>query len=176
MSKIQQAKTENKVRNLETQSDSPTEWPAEVEGVLKNVDRLLQEGATDKALELLQRSKSNSPWLANATAVCHLRLGKPRLAIDIYRRILVSGGLSLKADAPMIFKINFATALLLNNSLTGYRSTIAEAQADDHPETLKLESDIQSWKSKMTGWQRLKLSLGLEPPPIQLSFQPGSLR
>ena len=76
----------------------------------------------------------------------------------------------------MIFKINFATALLLNSSLTGYRSTIAEAQADDHPETLKLESDIQSWKSKMTGWQRLKLSLGLEPPPIQLSFQPGSLR
>lgn len=176
MSKIQQTKTDNKVRNPKTETDLSTEWPAEVESVLKNVDRLLQEGATDKALELLQRSKSNSPWLANATGVCQMRLGKPRLAIDIYRRILVSGGLSLKTDAPVIFKINFAAALLLNNSLTGYRATIAEAQAEDHPKTLKLESEIQSWKSKMTGWQRLKLSLGLEPPPIQLSFQPGSLR
>lgn len=176
MSKIQQAKTDNKARNTKTQSESPTEWPADVESVLKNVDRMLQEGSPDKALDLLQRSKSNSPWLANAIAVCHMRLGKTRLAIDIYRRIALAGGLTLKEDIPIIFKINFATALLINNNLSGYTATIAQSKAEDHPETIKLETEIQAWKSKMTVWQRIKLSLGLEPPPIQLSFQPGSLR
>src|SRR4051812_5805649 len=88
-------------------------WPPEVAGVLDSVESLLHAGRPQQALDLLASARFSSPWAANATAVCLLRLGRAERAVELLRDLVLSaGGVCLRPDAPSTFKINFATALL----------------------------------------------------------------
>lgn len=155
--------------------DSSLRTP-DLDGLFKNVDQFLKSGSPEKALQLISKSKNNSVWVKNATGVCQLRLGKPQVAIDIYRSILITNGVFLRSDAPPVFKINFAVALLMNNNLTGFYSALSEVKDEDHPSVIKLKNTVKDWKKKLTVWQKLQLICGTHPAvPIELGFPPGDL-
>jgi len=144
--------------------------------LLKNVDRLLQEGSPEKALKLISQSKSNSPWTKNATAVCQLRLGNAQIAVDIYRSILLTGEIFLRTDTPTVFKTNFATALLMSNNLSGFYRTMSEVKEDNHPAVIKLNAAVKAWRDNLSFWQKLMMMCGNESEiPIELGFHPGDL-
>src|SRR5260370_30907810 len=74
------------------QVDAADTWPPEVAGLLGEVRKLLEQGQPAAALEQVGRSKLSSPWLANAAAVCQLRLGNAKVAVDTFRgRVLAAG-------------------------------------------------------------------------------------
>ncbi len=142
----------------------------------KNVALLLQAGSPEQALQLISKSKIKSAWVKNATGVCQLRLGNAQVAIDIYRSFLIDGGIFLRAEAPVVYKINFAVALLLNENLPGFYSVLSELRAEEHPTVQKLRAAVNTWKKKLSLWQKLKLVCGNDPNvPIQLGFSPGEL-
>jgi hypothetical protein len=150
--------------------------PPEVASVLGEVEKLLEEGRPAAALELLGKSRLGSPWLANAAAVCRLRLGDAGAAVEIYRRLVLSGGLFLRGDVPAVFKINFAAALIAAGNLSGGLRTLGEVRDESHPAVREIRDAVRRWQAGMTLWQRLWWSLGGSPPrPLLLDFPVGRL-
>lgn len=172
------ANVSNKPKTLPQQNgtiDNSVRDPA-LDELLKNVNRLLQADAPAKALELITKSKIKSPGVKNATAVCQLRLGKAQVAIDIYRSFLLNRAIYLRADSPVIYRINFGVALFLNNNLPGVSSLLFDLRDETHPSLEKLRAAVAAWKKKLTIWQRLQLIFGSHPAvPIELGYPPGDL-
>jgi hypothetical protein len=148
----------------------------EVAGLLGKVEKLLEKGQPAAALELLGRSRLRSPWLTNAAAVCQLRLGNADAAVEAYRGLVLTGGLFLRQDAPDVFKINFATALIAVGNLSGGLRTLGEVRDEAHPAVLEIRDAVRRWRGGMTFWQWLWWSLGGSPPrSLVLDFHLGRL-
>jgi hypothetical protein len=159
------------------QANGATPKPPEIVDLLGKVDRLLQEGQPEKALELIVRAKVNSPWATNAQGVCQLRLGNARVAVDVFRGlVLAAGGVLLRTDVPAVFKTNYATALLAADNMAGYLSVLAELREEEHPAIEKLRAAIRRWKESLTLWQRITWYMGGQPNrPLVLDFPLGDL-
>ncbi|HEY1376983.1 MAG TPA: hypothetical protein VGF55_09320, partial [Gemmataceae bacterium] len=115
--------------------------PPEVTDLMSRVGDFLAEGQPRKGLDLLARCGLGSPWAANATGVCLLRLGDARRAIGLFRGLVLGpGGLVLRRDVPTAFKTNFATALLMDGNVPGCTGVLAEVREDDHPAVRKLRA------------------------------------
>jgi hypothetical protein len=156
-------------------ADAAESWPAEVAEVLGKMKTLLEEGQPAAALELFGRSRPSSPWLTNAAAVCQLRLGNARGAVDALRGLVLTG-LSLRDDVPTVFKINFALALIADANLSGGLQTLSEVRDEGHPAVLQIRDALRRWEAGMTFGQRLWWWLGGQPPrPFVLDFPPGRL-
>jgi hypothetical protein len=155
-------------------SQSP---PPDIAGLLSQIDRHLQEGKSEKALDVIARVGMKSPWLANAAGVCQLRRGNTAVAVEVFRGlVLASGGIVLRDDVPVVFKTNYAAALLASDNLAGCLSVLARLCDDDHPAVRRLRAAIQHWKSGLTLWQKLQWHLGGHPPrPLAPDFPLGDL-
>jgi len=151
--------------------------PAHVEEVLKKVAPLIESGEYTKALELIGRSKGESPWITNALGVCRLRMGTPATAVEAFRGlVLASGGLILRSDVPTVFKTNYATALLLAGNLEGATDVLRELGEEGGVRVRKLERAIANWKLGLSVWQKLNWFMGATPAkPVELGFLPGDL-
>jgi hypothetical protein len=153
-------------------------WPADVADVLGKVSVLLEEGQPAAALKVLAKYGLSSPWLANATAVCQLRLGNARIAVDTLRGlVLAPGGLLLREDVPVVFKINFATALMADGNLSGGLRTLGEVRDESHPGVREIRDAIRRWEGGLSFGQKLWWTLGGQPSrPFVLDITPGRLR
>jgi len=150
--------------------------PPEAAELLRKAEKLLGEGRPEAALELTGRPGVSSPWLANAAAVCQLRLGKARAAVDVLRELVLKGGLFLREDAPTVFKVNFAAALIADDNLTGGLRVLDELRQEEHPAVREIRDAVRRWEAGMTFWQRLRWRAGGRPPrPLVLDFPPGRL-
>ncbi len=154
------------------------EGPAgEAATLLDEVQKLLDEGRPETALERIGKSKLRSPWVTNATAVCQMRLGKQDLALRTLRGLVITNGVILRGDAPLIFRINFATALLLQENVSGATATLGEIQQEDHPAVKQLREVIARWKAQMNFCQKFLWAIGIHPSvPVPTDFPAGWLR
>lgn len=149
---------------------------AEVERLLTEVKKLLAKDDPKAALALITRARLSSAWLTNAAGVCQLRLNNVPSAIALFRDIVLSRiGITLRDDIPIVFKSNFATALLLSNNVSGCRDVLAEIR-DQHPAASRLSEAIHQSTLNLTRWQMVGWYLGFVPhivlPP---DFQPGDI-
>lgn len=136
----------------------------DVQLVLERVSAMLDAGKPKEALAAIRSSRTASPWLMNAAAVCEMRQGNAEGAVQILRSLTVgSGGLVIRSDAPTVFKVNFAIALWRNGNLGGCQSTLAEIRDSEHPAVKELRNAIAKWKRSLSFWQRVSLLLGGEP-------------
>jgi hypothetical protein len=145
--------------------------------LLAKVRRQLEEGQAEAALESIERSRIKSDWITNAAAVCLLRMGEAKRAADAFRRLCGGpGGVTLRNDAPMLFKTNFAAALFADGNIHGCLSVLAEI-GDEHNATVRtLRSSITQWKRGLSVWQKFKWYTGDVPNhPVTLDFTPGDL-
>jgi hypothetical protein len=144
--------------------------------LLEKIDALLKKDQAAAALELIRRSKLHTPWIENATGVCQMRLGAAQVAVDVLRRIVVSNAIYLRDDVPVIFKINFATALCLVENYSGCLSALAEIRQEQHPAVVRMRACILAWKRQMSLWQRICWACGGPARvPLRLDFPPGEL-
>jgi hypothetical protein len=140
-----------------TEANTPT---PEVASVLAKVKQLLDEQAPDKALDVITRSRLSSPWITNATGVCAMRIGNVKSAAGVFQGMIGHLGVMLKPDAPLVFKTNFATALLASNNMAGCLSVLHEIGQEDNPTVKRLRSAIQQWKQNLSLWQKFKWYTG----------------
>jgi hypothetical protein len=150
--------------------------PPEIVDLLEKVGNLLQDNQPDKALKLIARAKTNSPYAKNALAVCQLRLGNAKVAVDVYRSlVLAPGGIHMREDVPTVFKTNFAVALLKNGSMNGCLSTLAGIKEEDSA-VAKLKAAIQRWKESLSLWEKINWYMGGQPDrQVVLDFPAGDL-
>lgn len=144
--------------------------------VWRRVVELLERNEPQKALELVSPHANEDMQLANLRGVCLMRSGKAEAAVQAYRTmVLSSNGLGFRHDVPVIFKINFATALLLTGNISGALNAISELHEDrNHPAAVRLKAAVDAWFKKLSLLQRLNYWLGGQPSvPVQLDFPAG---
>jgi len=140
------------------------------------VDTLLREGQADKALNVLARASVKSPWVTNALGVCQLRLGSVKVAVDLFRGLVLGAGLVLRKDVPAVFKTNYATALLLSGNVDGCLVALEAVGDEQSPAVQRLQEAVGRWQQRLTIWQKLNWWMGGQPDcPVTLDFPPGDL-
>lgn len=146
----------------------------EIGKLLDRVKDLLDAGKPQDALKIL--SRESSEWARNARSVCFLRLGQPTQAVETLRGLVIDGVLNLREDAPMTFKTNFATALLLSGNISGGIGTLHDIRDDANPEVQRLRSAVAKWRESMTFWQKFGWLLGIIPNhPLTIDGPPGDI-
>ena len=164
-------------------SRTKTEKPAgrssaENESTLQRVQRLIHQGNYNAALESAFHPGPDLQ-MRNAKGVCLLRLGRAQEAITLYREMLYKSGCSwIRPELPTIYKLNFATALLLAANPSGCAEILRETMDESHPGVQRLRACIRQWKLSLTFWQRLNWMCGWtseENSHIPLDFEPGLL-
>jgi hypothetical protein len=151
--------------------------PPEIAEVLAKVRQLLDERCPKKAAEVITRSRASSPWITNAIGVCAMRLGNAKQAAGVFQGLAGHLGVMLKPDAPLVFKTNFATALLASNNLFGCLSVLHEIGQDDNPTVKRLRAAIKQWKQSLSFWQKVRWYLGDEPGrKVTLDFPLGEVQ
>jgi hypothetical protein len=160
-----------------TQRTAANARPPETAALLQKVERVLQAEGPEEALELLARSRDNSPWVTNARGVCLLRLGEAARAVDLFRGLVLgAGGLCLRQDVPTVFQTNFATALLLAGNLSGFLSALADTHDKGHPAVQRLAAAVGKWRAGLSFWEKVRWYLGGEVGrPVTLDCPPGDL-
>jgi hypothetical protein len=142
--------------------------------VFHQVEKLLQARQPKQALDLLARSQVHSEWARNATGVCLLRLGQTDRAVDIFRNLVISGGLFLRRDVPTAWKVNFATALLMAGHIGGCVGVLKEIPEQHHPGVWRLRAALDRWHERLSIWGKIRWLLGGQPAgPVELL--PGEL-
>jgi len=139
-----------------------------------SVKKLLDAGKTEQALGLLTGTKGQSQWKQNAIAVCQIRLGNPKKALEIYRQLIVSG-IDFTPDTPPVYKINFALTLLLTDNYDGFSSTLSSVDAREHAGKSELLAIAREWRSKFNLMQSaLFWTFGVLPKiPIDIGPSAG---
>jgi hypothetical protein len=151
--------------------------PTEIVNVLGKVESLLQEGNAEKALDVLARSRLKSPWVTNANGVCLLRLDRAEQAVNLFRGLALSpGGVVLRADAPLVFKTNFATALLACGNVGGCIRILHDINDEENRAVQQLRGAIEQLRKRLSLWTRLQWRMGVPPTcRVPLDFPPGNL-
>src|SRR5262245_42438631 len=124
--------------------------PPEIVALYAKLNALLISGDPGKALALAQRTRLDSPWVPNAVGVCQLRLGHVASAVELFRGMVVSGHLDLRDDVPVVWKTNFATALLMAKNLAGCLAALAEIKDHHHPHVAKIRAAVERWKAGLS--------------------------
>jgi hypothetical protein len=151
-------------------------WPADVAGLLRQAQDLLDAGRGVDALTLLGRAKS-SPWVTNALGVCQLRLGNPAIAVSVFGGlVLAAGGVVIRQDVPAVFRANYAAALFADGNILGGCWALQGAGKEPHPGLDRLRNSLRHWKANLTLWQRIRWALGGQPDcPFVLDEPAGDL-
>jgi len=163
--------------NSEAQGSDDPSKPAEVADLLGKVAKMLEEGHAKQALEAISRSKLKGEWITNAIGVCLLRLGEFKKATDLLHRLTAGpGGVTLRDDAPLVFKVNFATSLIAAQNLAGCLSVVNEIGDETHPALVQLRDAIKQAQKRLPLWKKVLRYLG-EPPAytVELDFPLGAL-
>src|SRR5579884_2461658 len=156
------------------QAGAAEKHPSEPSGLREEIEKLLQAGQPKKALDMLARSKDQSPWSTNAVAVCLLRLGQAEQAVELFRNLVLSGSLFLRPDVPTAWKVNFAIALLMTDNLPGCIQVLRDIHEENHPSVQRLRQAVREWEKELSLWEKIQWHLGGQPARrVRLDCPPG---
>ena len=144
---------------------------------LQHIRELLDHDRPSEALNLITHSGNDSPAMENARGVCLLRLGRLDEAISVLRDVAFQGLPVIPSDAPVLFQVNFAVAMLRANYDKGEALVISDRlNGNEHPEAAKLKAAVRQWKKSLGPLGRLRCRLGLYPAkPVPLDERAGAV-
>ncbi|WP_164101367.1 tetratricopeptide repeat protein [Candidatus Laterigemmans baculatus] len=157
-------------------NDSATAAPANLSPSLRRAVQLAESGQYHAALQLL-RPQGRSPETLNAIGVCLMRMGNLQEAVPLYHAMVMKPGCTwMRPEVPTLYKINFATALLLKGSPAGCLAILKEINAPRDPRIQQLRGALRKWEASLSFWRRWDWYLShVEPPKcrVELDFVPG---
>lgn len=113
----------------------------------------------------------------NSLGVCHLRTGDAAEAVRIFRGLVLQPGCTWeRADVPLHYRRNFATALLMAGYPSGCRDVSRALPDQTHPRTRELLAAIANWQRSLGFWRRWDWRLNAIEPPncvVPINFVPG---
>jgi hypothetical protein len=140
------------------------------------VRQLLDQGHPQEALNLLKHLGQNTASSKNIQGVCLLRLGKIHEAISILSEITFQGNICIPPDMPVVFRTNFATAMLMANNKEAAISVVEHIDDKQHPAVARVKNAIKTWERSLNLFQRVLCKLGIYPEKaIPVDFVPGDL-
>lgn len=143
---------------------------------LRRAIQAANDGDCRTALQLL-RPQGHDPATMNAIGVCLMRLGHIEEAVALYRGMVMKPGCTwVRPEVPKLYKINFATALLLGGTPAGCLSVLDEIRDPGCPLVQRLRAAIKTWEAGLPFWRRWDWRINrIDPPkcPIQVDFAPG---
>lgn len=162
--------------NRKSNQSSTGLGPAVELSTLARAKQLIQQKKYALAIDQLHNS-GQDVMLKNAKGVCLLRLGNYAAAVNLYREIVFKPGcVWVRPDVPTVYKVNFATALLLTGNLEGGISILGQTLDESHPGVQRLRACIGQWKRKFSLWQRILLMCGFgdeSQTVVPLDFELG---
>ena len=138
------------------------------------VERLIGQQKFNEAMELLARQ--SYPEAKNLTGICLMLSGRPELAVQLYRSLLLDGTGNLRPTVPDDHIVNFATALLMTGRPAGCLEILWSVKDKTRPDVIRLQEAIQQWSRSLGWWARFNWRFGkIEPTPcvVPINFQPG---
>jgi hypothetical protein len=125
---------------------------------------LVARGDYDRAIQFLHATGKGSAS-QHDKAVCLMRLGRFAEAVEILRKLVLNHDcVWMRPDVPLVYKTNFATALLLGGHPAGCRSLLGELDDGTIPAVIKMREILSNWEKTMNFWQRLNWRwMGIEP-------------
>ena len=144
---------------------------------LQHIRELLDHDRPSEALNFIPPSGDGSPEMENARGVCLLRLGRLDEAISVLQDVTFQGLPVMPDDAPALFQVNFAVAMLRANREKGAALTISDRlTGNEHPEAARLKAAVRQWKESLGPLERLRCRLGLYPAkPVPLDERAGAV-
>jgi hypothetical protein len=136
-----------------------------VTDVLSGVAARLEAGEPTAAVDLIRKARVASPWVVNASGVCHLRRGDADQAVQVFRGLVLgAGGIQLRPDAPATFKANLAAGLFAAGNVSGCLAVLAELRGDEHPAVDGVRRAVARWRKGLSFWQKVSFHLGGDSP------------
>lgn len=152
-----------------------TKAPSESE-VIAEVRRHLDDGQHERAIDAIVRAGAKSPWLTNALGVCQLRMRNGARAVEIFRGLVLTGGIHVREDVPPVFKLNFAAAMLATGNVDGFLSVLGEMGDDEHPSVARYREAHRRWRDGLSLRERIRHAFGGRvAPPLDLGVPLGDL-
>lgn len=158
---------------LSTPSARPTSTP---QGAVAAAQALLAVNDAAGAAALLAEAPP-SYGRANARAVCALRLGQPRQAIDYLQpELLPNGAVIPHKVKPDAWIVTYATALALAGDPRGAERALGWVKDAGHPGATRLRVALDAWRQSLSWTEALSYRLrGKAPRPVTLDFAPGEI-
>jgi hypothetical protein len=158
---------------VENTSSKPSELPA----ALRECQGLLAAGRAKEAFQVLNSRGLSGVQFQNARAVCLLRLNDPAAAVAALRTLVMEpGALAMRADVPILFQINFATALAMSGNVLGAVRIMNGIEQPDDPRLQELRQAVAQWEKTLTFWEWIQWCGGVSiDRPLSIGFVPGSL-
>ena len=143
--------------------------------MVSEVARLADAGQLDQALHLLNSVNTVSDSERNARGVCLMRMSRIEDAVRTFRVLVLKPGCTwMKPELPVIYRSNFATALLLAGHPNGCLDMLEDIVEQDHPSVIQLRSTLERWSHGLSWWQWFNWKTGIEPNvPVAVDFLPG---
>jgi uncharacterized protein YecA (UPF0149 family) len=136
---------------------------------------MLATGNASGAAELLAGAP-DGPGIANARAVCALRLGYPPQAVQLLRPVVLPNeARSPPEKTPDNWIINYATALALTGDPGGAGRALGWVKDASYPGAAQLRGALDAWHASLSWTEATRHRLiGELPRPIRLDFPPGA--
>ena len=105
-----------------------------------------------------------------------MRLGKIEEAVSVLRDIAFQGYICIPTDTPVLYKINFATAMLLSKNNDGALDILNKLDEKVNPEVSKLKETIRRWVKNLNFIEKCAYYIGLYPNKrVTIDFPPGEI-
>lgn len=136
-----------------------------------------EEGRYEQALKLARVKRGQSLDVQNAEGVCLMRLGRPEAAVQLFRGLVLNPGCTwMRRDRPVHYKVNFATALLLNGLTAGCLHMLSDLNGETTPMVDQVKGAIRKWEKSLPVFAWLDWKIYRVAPssrPVTLDFPPG---
>ena len=127
---------------------------------IDQVRALLNDGRSQEALDLIHHLGQSTPEIENARGVCLLRLGRVDEALSVLRNLAFQGHICIPSDTPVVFRTNFATALLMAGHTNGAIAAIDHLSDKQHPAVGRIHTAIRRWKAGLSWPERFFSYIG----------------
>ena len=143
---------------------------------IERVRELLNKDRPEDALKFIEHLDQKTPVMENARGVCLMRLGKIEEAVSVLRDIAFQGYICIPTDTPVLYQINFATAMLLSKNNDGALDILNKLDEKEHPEISKLKEAIRGWVKGLNFIEKCGYYIGLYPNKrVTIDFAPGEI-
>jgi len=164
--KIDTFSGELKMSNIKVTSSAP----------MDRIRELLSQDRLDDTLDYLDHIGQTTPEFQNARAVCLMRLGKAELAVSILRKLVFREFICIPSDTPVLYLMNFATAMLVANYKDGAIPILKKLDTRRYPQAAQLKMALNRWVKGLNFAEKCYYHLGIYPgKPVRLDFPLGQI-
>ena len=143
---------------------------------IEHIRTLLNQSRPHEALKFIEHLGQKTPAMENARGVCLMRLGKIEEAISVLRDIVFQGYICIPLDTPVLYKTNFATAMLLSNHKEGAFDILDKLDEKEYQQVAKFKDAIRQWIKSLSFIEKCCYYIGLYPnKPVKIDFPPGEI-